>query len=155
MQIKRCNIVQNLVHHLSRCIMNRCLRNMIGNIVIDEWDDMKRGLKMGRRISQQFQQFPYRLLKRSIEYKAGLYGITVHFVDEAYISQRCLSCGTVKKSSRVYRGLYRCKTCGMERNADINGAINILRKVVPKGSFQWDSGEIVSPSRLKLVCFNG
>ncbi len=143
------------MHHLSRYIVNHCLSNKIGNIIVGEWADMKRGLRMRRRVSQQFQQFPYRMLKLSIKYKAELYGITVMFVDEAYTSQTCSSCGTVRKRNRVYRGLYRCRKCGMERNADINGAINILKKVVPKGTSQWDSGEIVSPSRLKLVCFSG
>ena len=155
LQIKRYNIVRNLVHHLSRYVVVHCLSNMIGNIVIGEWDDMKRRLRMGRRISQQFQQFPYRMLKKSIEYKAGLYGINVHFVDETYTSQRCSSCGTIRKSNRVHRGLYRCRKCGTEWNADINGAINILKKVVPKGKSRWDSCEIVSPSSLKLVCFSG
>ncbi|MCH8908710.1 MAG: hypothetical protein IH840_16615 [Candidatus Heimdallarchaeota archaeon] len=39
-------------------------------------------------------------------------------------------------------------------NADINAAINILRKVVPKGICQWNSGDIISPKRLILVNFS-
>ncbi len=54
--------------------------------MIGEWNDMKQGLKMHKRVSQPFQQFPYRMLKQSIEYKAGLYGINVMFVDETYTS---------------------------------------------------------------------
>jgi transposase len=34
-------------------------------------------------------------------------------------------CGTIKRSNRVKRGLFRCK-CGYQENADVNGAKNIL-----------------------------
>ncbi len=40
--------------------------------------------------------------------------------------------------------------------SDINGAINIMKKVVPKdllSHIQWDSGDIISPKRVKLVNF--
>lgn len=62
----------------------------------------------------------------------------------------------VRKASRVKRGPYRCVSCGKERNADINGAINIMKKVVPKNMIdhiQWESGDIISPERVKLVNF--
>ena len=68
----------------------------------------------------------------------------------------CSSCGVVRGANRVKRGLYRCNNCSLELNADINGALNILQKVVPKNlfdQFQWDSGDIISPERVKLVYF--
>jgi len=62
-------------------------------------------------------------------------GITHQLVDEAYTSQvDALAMGTVEKqpygkSRRVQRGLYRSST-GQLINADVNGALSILRKVV-------------------------
>ena len=43
--------------------------------------------------------------------KAGLYGIQVVEVSEAYTSRACHACGEARKSNRKHRGLYVC-TCG-------------------------------------------
>ena len=75
-----------------------------------------------------------------IQYKAVGYGITVEQVNESYTSQTCSNCGIVKKSNRKYRGLYICSKCGLIINADVNGALNILKKVVPNPSKDRDSG---------------
>ena len=109
---------------------------------------------MRRNTSQQFQQIPYAKFKSNLKSKAELYGIKIQFVEESYTSQTCSNCMIVRKSYRVKRGLYRCKRCGMKLNADINGAINILRKVAPKSLSQWSSSDIISPKRLKLVDFS-
>ncbi|MHC1568443.1 MAG: transposase [Candidatus Syntropharchaeia archaeon] len=55
-------------------------------------------------------------------------------VDEAYTSQTCFVCDTKDKSNRKHRGLYVCKHCGVVLNADVNGARNILFRVVPSVS---------------------
>ena len=103
---------------------------------------------------QLFQQIPYAKFKENLKSKAELYGIKVHLVDEAYTSQTCSGCGAIRKANRVKRGLYRCSTCGLQLNADINAAINILRKVAPNGLAKWSSGDIISPKRLRLVSFS-
>jgi len=41
-------------------------------------------------------------------------------------------CGDVSKNNRKHRGLYVCKKCGNVMNADVNGALNILKKVAPE-----------------------
>ena len=66
-----------------------------------------------------------------IKYKAQGYGIEVVTVDEVYTSQICSICGFKNKSSHKHRGLYVCKGCGSVLNADVNGARNILFRVVP------------------------
>jgi putative transposase len=78
----------------------------------------------------------------------------VEFVNEAYTSQTCSNCGLVRKGNRVKRGLYVCKSCNLKLNADINGAINIMRKVALKRMSRWSSGDIISSKRLKLVNFS-
>jgi len=65
-----------------------------------------------------------------ISYKAELVGIDIIKVREFITvggkrkgsSQTCCYCG--KKGMRVYRGLFKCTSCGLEINADVNGAIN-------------------------------
>ena len=90
----------------------------------------------------------------NLQSKGELYGINVEFVDEAYTSQTCSGCGLIRKANRVKRGLYRCKNCSLQLNADINGAINIMRKVAPNSLSKWSSGGIISPNRLKIINFS-
>jgi len=64
------------------------------------------------------------------------YGMSVIEVDEAYTSSACPihgnSCG-----KRIVRGLFKCLTLNKVFNADVVGALNILRKAItpspPKG----------------------
>jgi transposase len=50
-------------------------------------------------------------------------------VSEAYTSKTCHFCGVIGK--RVNRGKLVCQDCGVEINADVNGAFGILNKVSP------------------------
>jgi transposase len=52
---------------------------------------------------------------------------------------------------RVYRGLYRTKS-GKRFNADVNGALNILRKSnVVSLSTLYSSGEVDTPVRIRIA----
>ncbi|RMH17430.1 MAG: transposase [Gammaproteobacteria bacterium] len=156
LQIRRYNTVRNYLSHQVNAVVRHCIEHRIGTLVIGDWGDMKRGLRMRKHVSQSFQQIPFALFRRKLQSKAELHGIEVVMQEESYTSQMCSNCGLIRKSNRVHRGLYRCSNCHMERNADVNGAINILRKVVPEEvftGFRWNSGDIISPRRLKLVSF--
>ena len=67
-----------------------------------------------------------------LTYKARLEGIRVVKEPEDYTSQTCSVCGTKCRSNRVHRGLYVCNQCGAVINADVNGAINILKRDLPE-----------------------
>ena len=133
-------------------IIKHAIENKIGAIVVGDWGDMKRGLKMQRKVSQKFQQIPYAGFKNKLRLKCELNGIEYIETNESYTSQTCFNCRKRRKANRVHRGLYRCNNCGIERNADINAAINILRKVFPEkvSNLQWDSGDIISPLRVNV-----
>ena len=94
---------------------------------------------------------PYGKFIEKLRYKAKVNGITVIQVNESYTSQTCSKCGTVDKTNRVYRGLYVCKECGVVINADVNGALNILKKVSPNYHKGIGVGALTSPVRLRLV----
>ena len=81
-------------------------------------------------------------MKSLIEYKAAAYGIIVIRCEESYTSKADFLSGdyiptygiddetACFSGKRVKRGLYLSGT-GDVINADLNGAANILRKVVP------------------------
>jgi len=129
---KRNNKIKDCFHKVSRKVINHCVKNDIGNIVIGYNEGWKQRVRLGRRTNQNFVSVPFLKLVRQIEYKAKLVGITVIRTSEEYTSQTCSFCGILKKSNRKHRGLYVCKTCGTVLNADVNASINIMKKGIPK-----------------------
>jgi putative transposase len=84
---------------------------------------------------------------KMLTYKARLKGIRVVKEPEDYTSQTCCMCGTICKSNRVHHGLYVCGQCGVVINADVNGAINILKRYLPEQiSVSWSSGCLAQPA---------
>ena len=65
---------------------------------------------------------------RQLQYKAVWKGGSVHFVPPAYTSQTCPHCGHVAKENRPTQALFHCVSCHYENNADVVGAINILKR---------------------------
>ncbi|MGH3863737.1 RNA-guided endonuclease InsQ/TnpB family protein [Actinokineospora sp.] len=46
-------------------------------------------------------------------------------VDPYYTSQRCSACGIVDREARESQAVFRCRSCGLACNADVNAAFNI------------------------------
>lgn len=63
-----------------------------------------------------------------LTYKLEERGGKVIKVDPKYTSQTCSACGTVNPQSRKNQATYECTECGFTEHADINAAINILRR---------------------------
>ncbi len=51
-----------------------------------------------------------------------------------YTSQRCHNCGEVRKTNRKSQSVYHCQECGVEKNADVNAALNIRDKWLDKNT---------------------
>jgi putative transposase len=95
---------------------------------------------MGRISNQKFVLVPHKQLLKYLEYKCKLVGIILICNEESYTS-KCdgLALEPVKSHSkylgkRVHRGLFK-SSVGKFINADINGALNILRKVIGDTAF--------------------
>src|SRR5262245_6274858 len=97
-----------------------------------------------------------------LTYKAELVGIRVLVTEESYTSQASFLDGDplpvydpaqptpVFSGRRVNRGLYRASD-GRRLNADVNGAYNILRKVVPNAFGNGIGGVVVHPVRIAMM----
>ncbi len=145
---KRKNIINEYMNKAVNHIIKDCLKNKIGNIVIGELKNIKQNINFGKRNNQNFVNISYGLFKQKLKSKCELYGIEYVEVAENYTSQTCSHCGVIKKSNRKYRGLYVCSDCGTVINADVNGAINILRKVAPD-ALLGSSGVVNTPTRIR------
>ena len=92
----------------------------------------KQNVNMGRQTNQKFVQIPFNKLISLIRYKAEDEGIAVEEVRESYTSKvDHLALETIEHhekylGKRVNRGLF-VSSSGARINADINGAIGILR----------------------------
>ncbi|MFV2016388.1 MAG: RNA-guided endonuclease InsQ/TnpB family protein, partial [Candidatus Heimdallarchaeota archaeon] len=149
----RNNAMRNMIEKYVNYIVDHCIEHDIGTVIVGEWGDMKRGLRMRKKTSQMFQQIPYAKFKRTLALKCGLMGLNFSLQEESYTSQTCSGCGIIRKANRVHRGLYRCINSKLELNADINASINIIRKVAPKALCGWGSGQISCPARIRILNF--
>jgi putative transposase len=123
--------------------VNMAVQQNIGTLIIGQNKGWKQEVNIGKRNNQSFCHIPHKMLISMIAYKAAVKGIDVKVTEEAYTSQasfmdhdplpRYEKVKTWQFSGqRIKRGLYKCLK-GLI-NADVNGAANILRKVVPTAS---------------------
>ena len=137
---KRNNKIEDYMHKASKKIINYCIDNNIGNIVIGKNEQWKTNINLGRRNNQNFTGIPFNRLINMIQYKAEFFGIKVLIIEESYTSKSSFldldilpkfsdksSTKYTFSGSRITRGLYKTKNIVI--NADVNGAYNILRKV--------------------------
>jgi transposase, IS605 OrfB family, central region len=118
-------VVDDLLHKISREIVNRAKEE---NAVI-VLGDLKgiRKQNRGRKFNRKLNTFPYYRLSKFIEYKASWEGIAVIKVSEANTSRICSRCGS---QGLRRNGKFVCSKCGVELNADYNGALNILKRAL-------------------------
>ena len=103
----------------------------VSRIVIGYPKEIARGPNKGKRqnfILSHVWRFNY-VIKRLKEVSEE-YGISVVLVDEFFTSQSCPLCGQRHPNGRIFRGLFKCHGEGVVMNADLVGAVNILKKVV-------------------------
>lgn len=142
LSIKRFCQINDYFHKASNFVINYCLENDIGRIVIGKNNGWKQDINIGKVNNQKFVFIPFERLISQIEYKAKLVNIQVDINEESFTSKSdalALDILPVYKKNnpkkheflgrRVKRGLYK-SSIGKTINADVNGAINILRKVI-------------------------
>ena len=65
--------------------------------------------------------------RRQLDYKLAWRGGQLIAVPARNTSRTCPACGHVSKDNRLTQARFACVCCGYEANADVVGAINILR----------------------------
>ncbi len=65
--------------------------------------------------------------RRQLDYKLAWNGGYLIAVPPRNTSRTCPCCGHVSADSRLTQARFRCVGCGFEENADVVGAINVLR----------------------------
>ena len=126
--------IEDKIHKTSRWIINYCISNNIGSIVVGLNKGWKQNIELGKRNNQKFVEIPFSKLVDKITYKGKLVGINVQVTEESYTSKvDHLAFETLEKQNsylgkRKKRGLFQSSTNKLI-NADVNGAIGVGRKV--------------------------
>lgn len=76
------------------------------------------------------RNWSYYELQQFITYKAAKYGIVVRKVNPCYTSQICSCCGHWEEGQRINQEHFKCKSCGVELNADFNASRNIAKSTL-------------------------
>lgn len=155
LQTKRNNYIKDQIHKISKNIVELALTMDCNTIVIGDFSGIKQ-----ENHTKSFVQIPQQELVNKMKYKAELAGLKVIMVNESYTS----GCSAIdleeinktnyNKSRRITRGLFKTNN-GMLINADVNGALNILRKYIkgiPKVvQTARDNGRLDSPLRIRIA----
>ena len=130
---KRNKKLNDYFHKTSRKIVEYCVINDIGTVVIGYNPDWKQNCQIGKRNTQNFVTIPYSKLIQQLNYKAEEQGITIIKQEESH-SSKCsfLDDEPIEHhdnylGKRITRGLFKSYK-GTLINADVNGAYNILKK---------------------------
>lgn len=150
--------IEDKIHKVSRFIVNICIENNIGNLVVGLNKGWKNGVNLGKRINQKFVEIPFSKLVEKISYKCKLVGIDFQVHEESYTSKvdhlafEKLGKHDVYLGKRKKRGLFQ-SSIGKLLNADINGAIGIGRKVFGDSYISGiiDSGLAFNPVRVNIL----
>lgn len=111
--------VADINHQISKTIVNSKY-----NTVVFEKLSVKKSKKLGRRFNKKLGGWSFAQLQRFVQYKAESIGKQTIFVNPAYTSQTCSTCGTTDKSFR-HENLFSCSKCGLNLDADLNASRNI------------------------------
>jgi putative transposase len=88
------------------------------------------GMTRNRRLARHIAGVGMAELRRQIEYKARWSGVRVHLADRWYPSSKtCSACGVVKTKLCLSERVYRCESCGLVLDRDLNAARNLAALV--------------------------
>lgn len=160
----RNNKVNDYMNKAARKIIDYCIKNDIGTLVVGYNETFQRNSHMGKQNNQNFVNIPYGQLRSKLEYLCKLNGITYVKQEESYTSKASFwdkddipvyNDDNPKEytfsGKRVHRGLYK-RADGKYFNADVNGALNIMRKSsVVDMSILYGRGEVDTPVRIRIA----
>ena len=125
-------------------------------------NDFQRNSSLGKKTNQKFTQIPFGKLRDNFKYLCKIYGIKFIEQEESYTSKASFWDKDIIpiygdkeipkfSGSRIHRGLYQTKE-GNLLNADVNGALNILRKSnIVSLERLYARGELNTPVRIRVA----
>jgi putative transposase len=160
----RNNKVNDYMSKTARKIINYCLENNIGTLVCGYNETFQRNSNIGKANNQTFVNIPFGRLREKLEYLCKLYSLRFVEQEESYTSKSSFFDMDILPKfeakqpqtysflgKRIKRGLYQTSK-GYIFNADVNGALNILRKSnVVDLEVLYSRGVVDTPARIRIA----
>jgi transposase, IS605 orfB family len=85
-----------------------------------------KGMMKNRHLARHIQNAMFYELRRQLEYKCLQYGIYLVVADRFYPSSKtCSYCGSIKSDLKLKDRVYKCGSCGLKKDRDLNAAENL------------------------------
>ena len=160
----RNNKVNDYMNKTARKVIDYCIINDIGTLIVGYNETFQKSSNIGKLNNQNFVNIPYGKLRAKLEYLCELNGITFVKQEESYTSKASFwDMDTLPvydgdnpkeyqfSGKRIHRGLYKTAS-GKLFNADVNGALNIMRKSsVVDMNILYGRGEVDTPVRIRVA----
>ena len=160
----RNNKVNDYMSKTARKIINYCLENNIGTLACGYNETFQRNSNIGKANNQTFVNIPFGKLREKLEYLCKLYSLKFVEQEESYTSKSSFFDMDILPKfeedkpqtysflgKRIKRGVYQTSK-GYIFNADINGALNILRKSnVVDLEVLYSRGVVDTPARIRIA----
>ena len=160
----RNNKVNDYMSKTARKIINYCLENNIGSLICGYNETFQRNSNIGKANNQTFVNIPFGKLREKLEYLCKLYSLKFVEQEESYTSKSSFFDMDILPKfeadkpqtysflgKRIKRGIYQTSK-GYIFNADVNGALNILRKSnVVDLEVLYSRGVVDTPARIRIA----
>ena len=149
---KRYEKIKYQMHCISKRLVDYCVLHNVDTLIIG----LNKKWKQENGNMQNFTYIPYDLFINQVKSKCEQNGIKCIIVQEAYTSGTSFlddelpTKENYNKERRIYRGLF-ISLSGKAINADVNGAYQIMKKVVPDVFNKGIEGVGLHPLRLKIA----
>ena len=149
---KRYEMIKYQMHCISKYVVDWCVLYNIDALILGHNDDWKQNNKG----MQNFTYIPYELFIQMLAYKCENNGIRFIEHEESYTSGTSFVDNeepvkeNYDKSRRIYRGLFIGNN-GIQINADVNGAYQIMKKVIPNAFANGIEGAGLHPLTIKKL----
>lgn len=164
LSLKHNNQVNDYMNKTARIIIDYCIDHDIGKLIIGYNEDFQRNVNLGKPNNQTFTNIPFGKLRDKLKYLCEFNDIEYIPVEESYTSKASffdyddIPVYSKEKTShyifsgkRIYRGMYETMN-GYTFNADVNGALNILKKSkVVRLESLYNRGEVDTPIRIRIA----
>lgn len=150
---KRYEMIKYQMHCISKYVVDWCVLYGIDTLIVGHNNNWKQENKC----MQNFTYISYELFIQMLAYKCENNGIKFIENEEAYTSGTSFLDNedpvkeNYNKERRVYRGLF-VSNGGKKINADVNGAYQIMKKVIPDAFSNGIEGAGLHPTIINLVC---
>lgn len=148
---KRHQRIKNYLHNASAIVVKWCVENNIDTLIVGKNDTWKQDKKH----MQNFTDIPYEMLIRQLKYKCENFGIKYVETEESYTSGTSFLDNELptkenyNNERRIQRGLFQAKE--MLVNADVNGSLQIMKKVFPDSYMRYGIGVDLTPTIINAV----